>query len=59
LLGDAAFCARILREFGVDDTAGFIINGHVPVKLEGRRGTGQARRAARSRSTGAFAGRVR
>ncbi len=34
LLGDAGFCARILREFGVDDTAGFIINGHVPVRLE-------------------------
>jgi fructose-1,6-bisphosphatase-3 len=34
LLGDAAFCARILREFGVDPVAGFIINGHVPVKLE-------------------------
>ncbi|HEY0190088.1 MAG TPA: fructose-bisphosphatase class III, partial [Kofleriaceae bacterium] len=34
LLGDPAFCARILAEFGVDPTAGFIINGHVPVKLE-------------------------
>jgi fructose-1,6-bisphosphatase-3 len=34
LLHDAAFCARILREFGVDPAAGFIINGHVPVKLE-------------------------
>jgi len=34
LLHDAAFCARILRELGVDPAAGFIINGHVPVKLE-------------------------
>jgi fructose-1,6-bisphosphatase-3 len=34
LLHDAAFCAKVLREFGVDDEAGFIINGHVPVKLE-------------------------
>jgi len=33
LLHDAAFCARILGEFGVDP-AGFIVNGHVPVKLE-------------------------
>jgi fructose-1,6-bisphosphatase-3 len=34
LIHDAAFCARILREFGVDPAAGFIVNGHVPVKLE-------------------------
>jgi fructose-1,6-bisphosphatase III len=34
LLHDAAFCARILGEFGVDPVAGFIVNGHVPVKLE-------------------------
>ncbi|MCX5746349.1 MAG: fructose-bisphosphatase class III [Proteobacteria bacterium] len=34
LLHDAAFCARILGEFGVDPAEGFIINGHVPVKLE-------------------------
>jgi fructose-1,6-bisphosphatase-3 len=33
LLNDAGFCARILREMGVDDK-GFIVNGHVPVKLE-------------------------
>lgn len=30
---DAAFCRRILRELGVDET-GYLINGHVPVKLE-------------------------
>jgi fructose-1,6-bisphosphatase-3 len=34
LLADPAFCARILRELGVDPEAGFIVNGHVPVRLE-------------------------
>lgn len=34
LIHDPAFCARMLREFGVDDTAGFLVNGHVPVRLE-------------------------
>lgn len=34
LLHDAAFCARMLRDLGVDDERGFIVNGHVPVKLE-------------------------
>ncbi|HWO18974.1 MAG TPA: fructose-bisphosphatase class III [Kofleriaceae bacterium] len=34
LLHDAAFCARVLRDFGVDPERGFIVNGHVPVKLE-------------------------
>lgn len=34
LLDDPAFCARILGEFGVDPQHGYIINGHVPVKLE-------------------------
>ena len=34
LIHDAAFCARILGEFGVDPAAGFLVNGHVPVKLE-------------------------
>jgi len=34
LIHDAGFCARILREMGVDDQKGFIVNGHVPVKLE-------------------------
>ncbi|MCB9559061.1 MAG: fructose-bisphosphatase class III [Kofleriaceae bacterium] len=34
LLHDAGFCDRILRELGVDDPAGFIVNGHVPVKLD-------------------------
>lgn len=33
LIHDAAFCARMLRELGVDET-GFLINGHVPVKLD-------------------------
>jgi fructose-1,6-bisphosphatase-3 len=34
LLNDAGFCARMLRELGVDDKDGFIVNGHVPVKLD-------------------------
>src|SRR6185295_8446293 len=34
LIHDPAFCARILREFGVDDRCSFIVNGHVPVRLE-------------------------
>ncbi|HEY1547307.1 MAG TPA: fructose-bisphosphatase class III [Kofleriaceae bacterium] len=34
LIHDAAFCGRVLREFGVDPERGYIINGHVPVKLE-------------------------
>ncbi len=34
LLNDKAFCARVLAEFGVDPERGFIINGHVPVRLD-------------------------
>ena len=34
LLDDKAFCGKVLREFGVDPEHGFIVNGHVPVKLE-------------------------
>jgi fructose-1,6-bisphosphatase-3 len=34
LIHDAAFCGRVLAEFGVDPARGFIVNGHVPVKLE-------------------------
>lgn len=33
LLDDAAFCRRVLEEFGVDP-GGFVINGHMPVKLD-------------------------
>ncbi len=33
LIHDAAFCARIAAEFGVDEQA-LIVNGHVPVKVE-------------------------
>jgi fructose-1,6-bisphosphatase-3 len=33
LIHDAGFCARVLRELGVTED-GFLINGHVPVKLE-------------------------
>ena len=34
LLNDKAFCGRVLADFGVDPERGFIINGHVPVKLD-------------------------
>jgi fructose-1,6-bisphosphatase III len=34
LIHEPAFCAKVLREFGVDPEKGFIVNGHVPVKLE-------------------------
>lgn len=34
LIHDAAFCARMLRELGVDETRGFLVNGHVPVRPE-------------------------
>jgi fructose-1,6-bisphosphatase-3 len=34
LIHDAAFCDRILAEFGVDTGRGLIVNGHVPVKIE-------------------------
>jgi fructose-1,6-bisphosphatase-3 len=34
LIHDAAFCDRILAEFGVDTRRGLIVNGHVPVKIE-------------------------
>jgi fructose-1,6-bisphosphatase-3 len=34
LIHDPAFCARMLAEFGVDPVHGFLVNGHVPVRLE-------------------------
>jgi fructose-1,6-bisphosphatase-3 len=34
LIHEPAFCARMLREFGVDEARGFLVNGHVPVRLE-------------------------
>ncbi len=34
LIHDATFCGRVLAEFGVDPVHGFIINGHVPVRLD-------------------------
>jgi fructose-1,6-bisphosphatase-3 len=34
LIHDPAFCARMLAEFGVDPENGFLVNGHVPVRLE-------------------------
>jgi fructose-1,6-bisphosphatase III len=34
LANDAAFCERMFTELGADPSIGFIVNGHVPVKLE-------------------------
>jgi fructose-1,6-bisphosphatase-3 len=34
LIHDPAFCGRMLAEFGVDPARGFLVNGHVPVRLE-------------------------
>ncbi len=34
LIHEAAFCEKVLREFGVDPDRGLIVNGHVPVKIE-------------------------
>src|SRR5258705_1363660 len=34
LIHEAAFCERILREFGCDPQRGIIVNGHVPVKID-------------------------
>jgi fructose-1,6-bisphosphatase-3 len=34
LIHEAAFCERVLREFGCDPARGLIVNGHVPVKID-------------------------
>ena len=34
LIHDRAFCAKLSREFGIDEKTGLVVNGHVPVKLE-------------------------
>ena len=34
LIHDAAFCRRVLTDFGVDAEQGMIVNGQVPVKVE-------------------------
>jgi fructose-1,6-bisphosphatase-3 len=34
LVHDAAFCDRVFAELGGDPNVGFLVNGHVPVKLE-------------------------
>ena len=34
LIHEKEFCRSILRDFGVDETHGLIVNGHVPVKIE-------------------------
>lgn len=33
LIHEKEFCRKVLREFGVDDVEGLIVNGHVPVKI--------------------------
>jgi fructose-1,6-bisphosphatase-3 len=54
LIHDAGFCARVLREFGVDPEHGFLVNGHVPVKLE--QGEAPIKRSGRAITIdGAFA----
>ena len=34
LINEKDFCRRVLRDFGVDEARGLIVNGHVPVKIE-------------------------
>jgi len=34
LIHEAAFCERVLGEFGCDPARGLIVNGHVPVKID-------------------------
>jgi fructose-1,6-bisphosphatase-3 len=34
LIHEAAFCERVLAEFGADPQRGLIVNGHVPVKID-------------------------
>jgi len=34
LIHEAAFCDKVLQEFGVDPARGMIVNGHVPVRIE-------------------------
>ena len=34
LIHTPAFCQKVLHEFGVDPSAGMIVNGHVPVMVE-------------------------
>jgi fructose-1,6-bisphosphatase-3 len=54
LIHEPAFCARMLREFGVDETAGFLVNGHVPVRPEA--GEAPVKRSGRAITIdGAFA----
>jgi fructose-1,6-bisphosphatase III len=54
LIHDRAFCARMLAELGVDPEAGFLINGHVPVKLDA--GEAPVKRSGRAITIdGAFA----
>lgn len=34
LIHEAAFCEKVLAEFGADPQRGLIVNGHVPVKID-------------------------
>lgn len=34
LIHTQSFCDRVMRDFGADPDVGFIVNGHVPVKIE-------------------------
>ena len=34
LIHEKDFCRKVLRDFGVDEARGLIVNGHVPVKIE-------------------------
>ena len=54
LIHDAEFCARVLRELGVDERDGFLVNGHVPVRLD--QGEAPIKRSGRAITIdGAFA----
>jgi fructose-1,6-bisphosphatase III len=46
LIHDPAFCAKICREFDVDEKRGLIVNGHVPVKIE--KGESPVKRSGRA-----------
>jgi fructose-1,6-bisphosphatase-3 len=54
LLHDPAFCARMLAELGIDPVRGFLVNGHVPVRVEA--GEAPVKRSGRAITIdGAFA----
>ncbi|MCE9575799.1 MAG: fructose-1,6-bisphosphatase [Deltaproteobacteria bacterium] len=54
LIHDAGFCARVLAELGVDPDEGYLVNGHVPVRLD--QGEAPIKRSGRAITIdGAFA----